>query len=362
VPKPAADADPWQAFRIARIVDESSVIRSLTLAPVDGRAVAHQAGQYLPIRITPPGAQEPARRNYTLSVAPSDAGYRISVKRDGLVSSHLHTLREGDVIEARAPAGGFTIDAAERRPAVLLAAGIGVTPMLAMLRHLVHEGRQAGHIRPAWFFHSARSVSERAFDAELSALVEAGQSAIRLIRLLSDAKAAAPGDYDRIGRINMATLTASLPFNDYDFYLCGPASFMQEMYDGLRGFNIADARIHAEAFGPAALQRRPDHGEAALPAASPATRPVTVAFARAGREAVWTPGSGTLLDFAEANGLSPEFSCRNGSCGTCRTRIIAGEVGYATPPAAQIGADECLICCAMPARTDDPENRLRLDL
>jgi uncharacterized protein len=362
---PAAEANTWRAFRIAQVVDESSVVRSFILEPADGGpAATHQAGQYLPVRTTLPGDAEPVQRNYTLSVAPSDARYRISVKRDGRFSSHLHSLRAGDVIEARAPAGNFLIDPAERRPVVLLAGGIGVTPMLAMLRHLEHEGKRTGRIRPTWFFHAARNAAERAFDAELSELVAAAHGAVRRIRLLTDATAAGPEAYDHIGLIDMDMLRASLPFDDYDFYLCGPVPFMQALYDGLRGLNIADARIHAEAFGPASsLRRRPDLGGEAGPAPVPATQPVSVAFVRSGKEVVWAPASGSLLDFAEVNGLSPEFSCRNGSCGTCRTRIIDGEAAYATSPTAQIAQDECLICCAMPAaRNDGGENRLVLDL
>ena len=141
----AAPANAWRPFRVTKIVEESSVIRSLTIEPADGTPITpHLAGQHLPIRIRFPASEKPVQRSYTLSVAPSDECYRISVKRDGLVSTHLHSLREGDLIEARSPAGGFTIDAAERRPAVLLAAGVGITPMLAMLRHLVHEGTRTG--------------------------------------------------------------------------------------------------------------------------------------------------------------------------------------------------------------------------
>ncbi len=137
-----------------------------------GGIIAHQAGQFLPIRVAVAGAPQPLQRTYTLSVAPSDQIYRISVMREGLVSTHLHTLQEGDLVETRAPAGTFTIDAAERRPVVLLAAGIGVTPVLAMLRHLVYEGRRTRWMRPTWVLYGARTLKERAFDAELADLVK----------------------------------------------------------------------------------------------------------------------------------------------------------------------------------------------
>jgi uncharacterized protein len=358
---PAAPSNAWRSFRVTKIVEESSVIRSLTIEPADGTAITpHLAGQHLPIRISLPRNEKPVQRSYTLSVAPSDERYRISVKREGLVSTHLHSLREGDLIEARTPAGGFTIDASERRPSVLLAAGVGITPMLAMLRHLVHEGTRSGRIRPAWFFQAARSAQERAFDTELADLVDKAGGAVRIIRFLDAPESASPETYDRAGRIDTDVLTEILPFNDYDFYMCGPPPFMQGLYDGLRSLNIANDRIHAEAFGPASLRRRHDRDSETASTATPSTEPVGVTFAASGRHAEWTPASGSLLDLAEASGIQAEFSCRNGSCGTCRTRILEGEIAYANPPTASVGSNEALICCAMPAAGQGARLRLKL--
>src|SRR5690606_35460901 len=130
-------------------VAESASVKSFYLQPLDGFGlIAHEAGQHLPIRLTLPETDKASIRTYTLSAAPSDGFYRISVKRQGKVSAHLHTLKVDDKLEVRAPAGGFTIDALERRPAVLMAAGIGITPMLAMLRHIIFEGLRKRRIRP----------------------------------------------------------------------------------------------------------------------------------------------------------------------------------------------------------------------
>jgi hypothetical protein len=359
-------AKTWRPFKIAKIVDESNVIRSFHLAPLDGNGlIPHAAGQHLPIRVTLPGSDKPAQRTYTLSVAPSDHLYRLSIKREGAMSRHLHeAMKVGDVIEARGPAGAFTIDALERRPAVLLAAGIGVTPMLAMLRHIVFEGLRKRRIRETWFFYAARSKAERAFDDEITALVAAGQGAIHLVRLLSQpGDAIRSQDYDYDGRVDIDLLKMKLPFNDYDFYLCGPSTFTQSIYDGLRGLNVADARIHAEAFGPSGLQRKPDQGAATKPQRAPATTSVPVAFLASGKEARWTPESGSLLALAEERGLSPSYSCRGGTCGSCRTRILSGAVAYTTPPTAEVGDDEALICCSVPAAPEDGgSDHLHLDL
>ena len=364
--KAARLAGQWRPFRVSKIVDESAVIRSFHLEPTDGAGIIpHAAGQFLPIRVVPAGSPSPLLRTYTLSVAPSDGIYRLSVKREGVVSSFLHDcVGEGDIIEGRAPDGGFVIDAAERRPVVLLAAGIGVTPLLAMLRHIVHEGLRTRRFRPTWFFYAARSKADRAFDTELTELVAAAKGAITLVRLLSHADGAIEGrDYDAIGRIDETLLTKTLPFNDYDFYLCGPAAFAQSIYDNLRRLDVRDERVHAEAFGPASLNRSSDQSAAAEPLPPAARLPVPIVFAASGKEARWTSEAGSLLDLAETRGLSPEFSCRKGNCGTCRTRILKGTVTYAKSPSYKVRDGEALICIAVPAATDaGQDGAVHLDL
>ncbi|MGF7154327.1 FAD-binding oxidoreductase [Novosphingobium gossypii] len=357
----------WRSLKVTKVVDESSSIRSFHLQPDDGAGLLpHEAGQHLPIRVTLPGDDKPVIRTYTLSAAPSDGFYRLSIKREGAVSRYLHdSIAVGDVIEARAPAGNFTIDARATRPAVLLAGGVGITPMLAMLRHVVYEGVRKQRVRPTYLFHAARTRAERPFGSELATLAENSFDAVKVVRVLSDITNAAEGiDYEAAGRIDMALLTRFLPFNDYDFYLCGPAAFTQSLYDGLRALNIADARIHAEAFGPSSLVRTPDIGASAQAPMRPvSTKPVAVAFMGSAKEARWTPKSGTLLDLAEARGLSPEFSCREGTCGTCKTRLLRGAVTHIRQPGVSLADDEVLICSAVPAEQQSAEeDRIQLEL
>jgi len=362
----SALANSWRPFRIARIEEESISIRSFYLEPMDGAGLSpHLAGQHLPIRLAVGEEARPAVRTYTLSAAPSDGIYRITVKRDGVVSRHLHdNVQVGDKIDVYGPSGDFIIDARGTRPAVLLGAGVGITPMLAMLRHIVYEGLRTRSIRPTTLFHAARSKLERPFDGELNSLVAQAGGSLRVIRVLSEIGGAEDGvDYDAVGRIDIALLIRTLGFNDYDFYLCGPPAFTQGLYDGLRGLNIADERIHAEAFGPSSLIRSQPCGKTGPTRPAPSTEPVPVAFIASMKEASWNPQDGSLLDLAEARGLTPAYGCRAGSCGSCRTRLLEGRVTYLEEPTAKHDSDEVLICCAVPAAPDGAaKNHIQLDL
>ncbi|MBL0843139.1 pyridoxamine 5'-phosphate oxidase family protein [Pseudomonas mediterranea] len=343
----------WRSMRVERIVDESRGIRSFYLQANDGVGLPRfEPGQHLPVRVLLEGQQTPVIRTYSVSSSPSDEFLRISVKRDGSVSSHLHErIQVGDWIEARAPQGDFTVQASERRPLVLLGAGVGITPLLSMLREVVYQGKRINRMRPTWLIQSSRSVADLAFRDEIDELVARAGDKIKVLRVVSQPPIDGPADsYDRAGRIDVELLKTLLPLNDYDYYLCGPGSFTQGLYDGLRALRIPDDRIHAENFGPSTLVR---DIEVSVPAAEQvpmADEAVKVLFATSGKEARWEPGAGTLLELAEARGLNPEFSCRGGSCGTCKTRLSSGQVHYLNTPAQRLEADEVLICCAVPAQ------------
>ncbi|WP_324732627.1 pyridoxamine 5'-phosphate oxidase family protein [Pseudomonas paeninsulae] len=356
----------WRNLRVTRIEEESANIRSFYLEPGDGAGLPlFQAGQHLPIRLQLPGTSTLLIRTYSLSSAPSDGHWRISVKREGAVSSYLHEhVTVGDLLETRAPQGSFVVAADERRPLVLLAAGVGVTPLLSMLREVVYQGQRTRRTRRTFFVQSARTLAQLPFKDELAELTRQAGEALSVLRLLSqpEAHARAGEDFERAGRIDIHLLKALLPFDDFDFYLCGPSSFTQDLYDSLRALRIADARIHAETFGPSTLRRQPDSGPALLEQTMAATAPVPVLFAQSAKQARWTPESGSLLELAESRGLNPEFSCRGGSCGTCSTRLVSGQVHYPIPPAELPPSGEVLICCAIPAHPSEGSSGLVLEL
>lgn len=355
--------DAWRSFRVARIEDESSVIRSFYLEPADDLPLLpFAAGQFLPLRVTPPGEGNPLVRTYTVSSAPGEPHYRISVKKEerGRVSRHLHEgTAIGDRLEAKAPRGGFTMDAKGKRPAVLIAGGVGITPMVAMARHAVREGLRTRHRRPVTLLHSARSLEVQAFARELDNLAQSSGGQIRYLPLISQApdQGAATGPVPNTGRIDVDILRQALPLDDYEFYLCGPDGFMQSIYDNLLALGVPDRRIFAEAFGPASLVRK--DASSPPPAAAPPAEQAVVRFAKSGFEMPWQPEDGSLLELAESHGLTPDFSCRTGTCGMCSTRLKGGSVTYKTLPSITPQTGETLICCSVPARGTD---MLELDL
>lgn len=352
-----AKKEQWSNYVVADIVEESKDIRSLYLKPQDQPVGKFLPGQFLTVKIPIPGRD--AIRTYTVSSAPADPFVRISVKRersledsqpDGLCSNYIHDqIKVGDVIDAKVPCGTFTFDAGETRPAVLIAAGVGITPMVSMARHALIEGVRTRHIRPITLISAARSNTQRAFFDELNSIAAQSDGNIRSLWSLSqiDKELNAGTDYHHHGRISAEFLQAVLPLADYDFYLCGPPGFMQSTYDDLRVLGASDARIFAEEFGSASLTRDNEYStdDTTLAAATEAI----VEFADSHVEQAWSRVDGNLLDFAEAHGLTPEFGCRSGQCGACKTKILSGSVSYTTKPSSPLGADEVLLCCAVPA-------------
>lgn len=350
----------WQAWRVLRVEQESRDIRSFYLEPPSDSSVTFAPGQHIPVQVQIDG-EAAMIRTYSLSSAPSDGYLRISVKAQGPASRHLHErVKPGDVLDVRSPMGSFTLDEQSTRPLVLIGAGVGVTPLLAMLREQLNKG-QARRIH---LFHGARSLADLPFGQELASLRQQAGALLHVHRALSQPEdhAVAGQDYEFTGRLGIEQVKATLALDDYDFYLCGPGSFTQDLYEGLRTVHVPDARIHAEAFGPSTLRRHTDAGQPTLQQPPAASEPVPVYFAASAKEARWAPGSGTLLELAEARGLAPEFSCRGGSCGTCKTRLVSGQVHYPNPPAELPEAGSVLICCAVPGRVEEGIQALVLDI
>lgn len=242
----------WRTFRVVRKQDESAEITSFELAPADGGAVpTFKPGQYVSVRVVVPELGHRQPRQYSLSDAPGKGHLRISVKREdgvadqpaGMVSNHLHQrLAEGDVIEVAPPAGEFFLHEDRDTPVVLVSAGVGITPMMAMLEHLHAQGTS----RSVRFFHAARHAGVQAFASRVRELVDALPDGAAWI--VHEAVEAAGDDavHDAPGRLDLRE--HPLPTNA-DHYLCGPSGFMAAQIAALRALGVPPERIHAEAFG-----------------------------------------------------------------------------------------------------------------
>jgi len=339
----AKRASLWTALEVVAITQETPAIRSYYLKAADGTALASFVpGQYLPIQVPVPGHETPLVRTYTLSDAHHAGVYRISVKRDGMASAWLHDhVFVGAQINAKTPRGEFVFDASSPRPAVLLSAGIGITPMMAIVNAALAAGANS---KPLHFIHGARNAGERPFAAELQA---AKSRHLNLhVHFIDSAPEAEIGVATIRGRVTIDQVKRLLQFDDYDFYLCGPSAFMQDIYTGLRGLNVADDRIRFESFGPASVKRTSSLAAPAEPSAE--TSSVSVTFTRSERTIQWMPKDGTLLELAEANGIPAESSCRIGECGTCATPMRAGHIAYSDDGAADVAPGCALLCIGRP--------------
>jgi ferredoxin-NADP reductase/predicted pyridoxine 5'-phosphate oxidase superfamily flavin-nucleotide-binding protein len=363
------EGNQYRDYRVTRVQPESTNVTSFYLEPEDAGAVpCHQAGQFLPLELHPPGVDKPIRRTYTISNAPNGEYLRLSIKREGpagpdlppgLASNSFHDhVRVGTILRAMAPRGKFTLDECSVRPVVLLSAGVGITPMISMLEQLVASSETCGCERSVWFIHGARNGAEHAFSAHVRDLGEQCERVRAHFRYSRPAEGEKQGrHFDSVGHVDISLMKSLLPFDDYDFYLCGPTLFMQAMHEGLKSLNVSDARIHYEFFGEgASLHRDPQRGFAKQPADLAEAGPVMVRFARSEIEKLWEPSEGTLLDLAESEGLTPPYSCRSGICQTCSTKIVSGDVVYLEPPMAPPENGEALICCCYPRRNGKDED------
>jgi ferredoxin-NADP reductase/MOSC domain-containing protein YiiM len=330
----------WPGFRrltVAAIERESDSVISIRLEdPVGAPVPPARPGQYLTLRIQP--GERSVLRNYSLSGPPGAGYYRISVKREpeGTASGYLHTrLAVGDELDVAAPRGTFILDQTDA-PVLLISAGIGATPVLAMLQALAAEHS----VREIWWLHGARNQREHGFAAEARTL------------LASLANVRTEIYYSADGRRLTAALLAELdPPRDAQAYLCGPAPFMDEISAALAAIGLDASHIHTEPFGPApgltpgiaAAPARAPHP----PAGEPGTGP-TIEFARSDLAIPWSGDYASLLELAEACDVPVRWSCRTGVCHNCETTLIAGALDYDPDPVEPPAPGSALICCSRP--------------
>ncbi|HZU88373.1 MAG TPA: SRPBCC family protein [Stellaceae bacterium] len=370
---PDSERNTTVALEVFKTEPESEIITSFYLRRVDGKPLdPWEPGQFLPIRVTIPGQKQPVPRTYTISTTPNPDHYRLSIRRgDGnaLVSRFLHAnAKPGFRLEALMPRGKFVLDRSSESPVVLLSGGVGLTPMIAMANHIAEEGRRTGTLfRPVYFIHGTTNGRVHAFAGhmrELAARCPGMKVHVRYSR--PDAEDRLGATHDGEGHVTIDVLREVLPFGDYDFYLCGPPAFMQSLYDGLLALGVRRERIHFESFATGTALRVEPTQVAEAAAGAMIDGKAAVRFAKSAITAEWSRDKGTLLEFAEAQGLAPAFGCRSGICGTCATSIAVGAVDYVEEPLAPRGEGQVLLCCAIPGaaarRRADGEPAIVLDL
>ena len=360
-PPPVMGADPtaaWSGYRefvVQRRVteDHAGSVCSLYLVPADGqRLPTFRPGQYLTFRLEVPDSRGgPARslvRCYSLSDRPRSDHYRVTIKRcgpppgrpdlpAGVASNHIHDhVTEGTRVWIKAPAGHFCLTDEGPLPIVLIAGGIGITPLLSMLCTLSHRADP----RPVWLFYGVRNGAEHVMRESMETLIE-GLPGAHLHVCYSQ-----PGpddrlgrDYQHQGRVDLPLLQGTLGFGRHEFYVCGPRAMMESLVPALAGQGVSSQDLHYESFGPASLTQRP----AAVP-----TEGLAVRFSRSGKTVSWDGSAASLLELAEGQGIAVESGCRAGSCGTCETRIESGEVDYAQAPDVEPRPGHCLLCISTP--------------
>jgi len=354
---PAEAAHPaapgFRPLTVTAIDAESADVISLTFESPDAQPLpAALPGQYVVLRLQPVAGGPPLFRSYSLSGPLSTERYRISVKIEpnGAAGTYLQEhVRVGDALDVSAPRGGFVLESGER-PVVLLSAGIGATPVLAML-HALATARSARYI--LWL-HAARDRQHHPFVSEVRRLMLAlphGRSYICYSRPGSRDKMGE--DFDAAGHLSRSVLhELGLP-PEADVYLCGPVRFMADMKEGLAALGVEPGRIHVELFngsesmtpGVVATPARAAH----LPIDDADTGPL-VSFARSAIAAHWNASAyRSILELAEACDVPVRWACRTGVCHSCESGLVSGAVVYEPEPLDKPSDGNVLVCCSQPA-------------
>lgn len=352
----------WEGFRkfeVVEKVEEGGDICSFYLVPHDRRNLPPFApGQYLTFSLNT-GQPKPLIRCYSLSDSPKPEHYRVSIKRvpsprdkpelpPGRSSNFFHdSINVDDILDVKAPSGHFFLDTNRSTPVVLIGGGIGLTPVLSMLNQITESGNK----RETWFFYGVRNAAEAVMTDHLKTVAAEHENVHLIICYSSPGDDDVEGeDYHHKGRVGVDLFQEVLPSSNYDFYFCGPPPMMNSLFEGLREWNVPEANIHFEAFGPATVQKKKQADDAAKPdgGEADARKTFNIVFDRSGKTIAWDSSAGTLLDFAEANGIAMDSGCRAGNCGTCITALKKGTVTSVSEPGDKPESGSCLACICTP--------------
>ncbi len=343
-------------FAVVKKICECEDVNAFYLKPHDGRPLPQfKPGQYLTFQLDLPGRDKPLIRCYSLSDSPHQKDYyRVTIKKEkappdkpelphGAGSSFFTDMvKEGDILNVKAPTGHFFLDMAKTNPIVLLAGGVGITPMLSMANAIAASGSK----REVFFFFGVRNVREHIHKAELEKLAAENDNIHLQVAYSKPGEKDVKGkDFQHEGRVGIELLKEILPSNNFEYYLCGSGAFMKSLTDGLEAWGVPDSAVHFEAFGPATVKKKT---AAPTPEETTHLAKINVTFARSNKTVRWEPSAENLLEFAQAQGVKIDSGCCAGSCGSCVVAIKSGEVNYLKKPDTTPDAGTCLACVCRP--------------
>jgi hypothetical protein len=332
----------FSTFYIDQIQKESATIQSFYLKPKDGKPLlTYLPGQFISLKIND-SEGETIARNYTLSDAPNKEHYRLSIKRESLgkVSRHFHDVfTVGSELEVSEPMGKFHLNTTINKPVIFLSGGVGITPMMSMLEYISTQQLQ----RKVHFIHSSLNKEVQPFFERLTHLKKQ-LSNMELTVFHTDALATEKigVDYDYEGYVSQNTLAKTVELEG-DYFLCGPVSFMEAMFQHLLDLGISETNISYEFFGEdKPLGRKPSFKDSNI------TEAHKVIFTTSDLETEWNAESQNILELAESEGLTPVNSCRMGTCSSCESTLVSGTIEYDPEPFMEAEQGKIFICCAKP--------------
>ncbi|RYE14272.1 MAG: 2Fe-2S iron-sulfur cluster binding domain-containing protein [Sphingobacteriales bacterium] len=332
----------YKKYKVVKKVQESSLVCSLYLELADGsRTEPFLPGQHLMFKFNIPGSDIPLFRYYSFSEVYNPEYYRVSIKKEGVCSSYIFDhLKEGDILEAKGPQGSFTVDIDTEHPVVLFAGGIGVTPLLSMVKSIAAKNPN----RRIALFYGVYDRHQHSFKEELRVLKAADVEIHTFYNNIHDDDVAG-SDYDYQGFIDLALLHQD--FNDPEarYYICGPGPMMQFISDKLQESGVNEENIHTESFASLAL---PDEEEEENTTEVNDAGEIRIRYTREGKELVWDDRYRSILEFSEAHDIEIVSGCLFGDCGTCLTSLLEGEVKYMHPTMIKPDSGDCLPCSCVP--------------
>jgi len=350
----------YRKYKVIRKIQESDLVVSLYLTPVDDIPLTQfMPGQHLMFKLHIPGQQVPVFRYYSFSDIYNTKYYRVSVKKElpplnnltlpnGLASSYLYDyVKEGDILEAKGPSGDFYLNPGDSKPVVLIAGGIGITPLLSMVKSIAKLNPR----KMVYFFYGVNGSGEHSFRTEIQ---ELGKSYDNLAVTTFYNKIGL-GDiqglhYDHEGYINIKTILQISKNIHLNYYICGPGPMMAFITNELQALGVEKDNIHIESFNNQSGQSLEEESKESLTNEGnlKSDTVFSVDFSRSGKKIQWDDRYRSILEFAEGNDIEISSGCLFGDCGTCLTEVKEGSVHYLHKTLAAIDKGKCLPCSCIP--------------